>query len=133
MLRIRAHHFLCMQGFQGYGYNREFTDNMQRIIEEIKSAPDLEAEIISRCDEICSCCPHNSGGICKKKPCSEEESKDMDLSIMRHLDIEEGSRMKVKSIFNLVNTKLKSSSEVQVVCGCCEWKERCLWFTSRKQ
>jgi len=128
MLRIRAHHFLCMQGFQGSGYNREFTDNMRRVIEEIKLAPGLKAEIISRCDEICSCCPHNSGGICRKSP----GAKDMDLNVMRHLDIEEGSKMKVKSIFNLVNAKLKSRSEVQSVCGLCEWKERCLWFASRK-
>ena len=26
-LRIRAHHILCIQGFQGLGYSEEFTKN----------------------------------------------------------------------------------------------------------
>ena len=30
-IRIRAHHLLCMQGFQGYGYNKTFTENMTHI------------------------------------------------------------------------------------------------------
>ena len=36
ILSIRAHHFLCMQGFQGYGYSEDFIRNMAGIIEYIR-------------------------------------------------------------------------------------------------
>lgn len=133
MMRIRAHHLLCMQGFQGYGYNQEFVSNMAQAIKDMNSCPDLEVEIIVECDIICFHCPHNKAGVCQKRLDSAQKVRDMDMHVLRKLGIREGAKGKVKDILALVNTALKNISDIQDVCGDCEWKEKCLWFISRSQ
>jgi len=34
-MAIQAHHFLCIQGFQGYEYNRDIVNNMKEVIKSI--------------------------------------------------------------------------------------------------
>jgi len=125
MLRIRAHHFLCMQGFQGYGYNEEFAENMRAVLFEINSAAEQEAEVVSCCDVFCSACPYNEDASCRK---TRGAAKTMDRTVLKKLDMEEGTKMRVGDILHLVNTKMKSVSDVCGVCGLCEWQEECLWF-----
>ncbi|MFH1957504.1 MAG: DUF1284 domain-containing protein [bacterium] len=125
MLRIRAHHFLCMQGFQGSGYNEEFAENMRSVIFKINSGAAPEAEVVSRCDVFCDACPHNEDGYCRK---IRGAAKTMDRTVLKKLDMKEGTKMRVGDVLHLVNTKLKSVSDVLGVCGPCEWQEKCLWF-----
>jgi len=129
ILKIRAHHLLCIQGFQGYGYSEDFAKNMIEIIKNIDSNP--ESKIITECDIICSCCPHNVEGVCQKKPDSAQKVKDMDMRILRKLHLEDGIRDRVKGFLSLANTKLRNIFDVQDICGDCDWKEKCLWFISR--
>lgn len=130
-IRIRAHHLLCMQGFQGYGYSRSFIDNMTQVVKDINSNPDLGVEIIAECDIICSHCPYNKEGVCERMPNSAQKVREMDIHVLRKLGLKEGTKGRVKDILALVNTKLKNSSDIQDICGDCEWKEKCLWFISR--
>ncbi|MCD6490406.1 MAG: DUF1284 domain-containing protein [Thermodesulfobacterium sp.] len=129
ILKIRAHHLLCIQGFQGYGYSKDFVKNMTEVIKNIDSNP--EVEIIAECDIICSCCPHNVGGVCQKELNSAQKVKDMDIQVLRKLNLKDGTRGRAKDFLLLVNTKLKNSLDVQDICGKCEWRKKCLWFISR--
>lgn len=127
-LKIRAHHLLCIQGFQGYGYNREFIQKFAEIVKRIESNP--AAQIITECDEICFCCPYIVEGICQKSSDAAQNVKDMDQSLMKKLSIEDGAKGKIKDFISLTNTKLKRSLDVEEVCGNCSWREKCTWFTS---
>ena len=131
-MRIRAHHLLCLQGFQGYGYSRDFVANMARVVKEINSSPHLEIEIIDRCDVICSSCPHQEKGICRRNPDSDERTKEIDGYILRRLGLKAGVKVKVEDIFHLANERLKNSSDIERICGKCGWREKCLWFLSQK-
>ncbi|MGC9337612.1 MAG: DUF1284 domain-containing protein [Candidatus Cloacimonadia bacterium] len=130
ILKIRAHHLLCIQGFQGYGYSEDFVKNMIEIIENIDSNP--EAQIITECDVMCSCCPYNVEGVCQKKPDSAQKVKDMDMRILRKLNLKDGTRGRIKDFLSLANTKIRNSFDVHI-CGECDWKEKCLWFISQDQ
>lgn len=130
-IKIRAHHLLCIQGFQGYGYSQDFVDNMAMIIKNIDLNPDLEIEIILDWDVICSHCPHNVKGICQRRSDSAQKIKAMDVNVLRKLDLKEGARGRAKDFFYLVNMKLRNRSDIQDICGNCEWKEKCLWYISR--
>ena len=125
MLRIRAHHFLCMQGFQGYGYNGEFVGNMRSVIFKISSGAEPEAEVVSCCDVFCAACPYNKDGTCRK---TQGFAKNMDRNVLKKLGIKEGTKIQVADVLYLVNTKMKSVSDVREICGGCEWQEECLWF-----
>ncbi len=127
-IKIRAHHLLCMQGFQGYGYSQDFVANMAQVVKDINSSPDLKIEIIAECDVICSHCPYNKEGLCKKNPDSAIELKNIDMQILKKLGLRNGAKVKAKDIFSLIKTKLKDS-DIEYICGDCEWKEKCLKVT----
>ena len=116
-----------MQGFQGHGYNEAFAQNMSEVISYIGLNPDLEIEIIAKCDVICACCPHNVRGICQKEPGSAQKVREMDIHVLRKLELKRGTKVRAKDIFTIVKAKLKNSSDIESVCGTCEWKEKCLW------
>ncbi|MDF2503348.1 MAG: hypothetical protein K0R06_839, partial [Clostridium sp.] len=50
VLNIRAHHFLCMQGFQGYGYSDDFVAHMSKIVNYIRKNLDCKINLINSCD-----------------------------------------------------------------------------------
>ncbi|MCK4325925.1 DUF1284 domain-containing protein [bacterium] len=129
ILKLRAHHLLCIQGFQGYGYGQDFIENMEEVTKQIDSNP--ESQIITECDIICSCCPHKVEGVCQKRSDSAQKVKDMDMQVLRKLYLKDGTRGRVKDFVSLANTKLRNSFDVHDICGDCDWKEKCLWFISR--
>ena len=130
-LKIRGHHLLCVQGFQGYGYSPEFVANLAEIAERLKSQPDTEIELAVECDAICSVCPHREGQECRKKPESAGRVSAHDRRVLSRLGLQAGSRMEIAAAFSLANARLGSRSEAREVCGKCRWQEQCLWFASR--
>lgn len=61
---IRGHHLLCMQHFQGYGYDERFVANLGRIIQELRENPASPVLLTDTADEICRACPRLVGGEC---------------------------------------------------------------------
>ncbi|WP_424356150.1 DUF1284 domain-containing protein [Methanobacterium sp. MBAC-LM] len=146
-MKIRAHHLLCMQGFQGYGYSEDFSKNMAEIIEILQNFPEHEIEIVAETDSICTCCPYNINGKCQESQGSLEykvfggpKSKiltannriiSMDLKVLKKLDISPGSIFEAGEIFKITNEKLKTYFDVKDICGDCRWSEKCLWYLKK--
>ena len=122
-LTLRAHHLL-LQGFQGYGYDSAFTQNLAEIVGQIKANPEIELKLTAECDLICSACPLKIKAVCQKEP----EIKKIDLLVLKKLNLNPGAPGKAKDWFLLANTKLKASRDE--LCGACLWQAKCLWFTS---
>lgn len=129
-VKIRAHHLLCMQGYQGYGYSKNFESNLYKIIKLIDSNPDLFIEVIAENDIICSCCPHLVKSECKKDESSNFRIHSMDLKILEVLGLTSGVNGKASSFINLTNGKFKTHLQLDGICGDCQWKEKCLWYAS---
>lgn len=127
-IKIRAHHLLCLQGYQGYGYNNRFTENLKEVAALIDTTPDLEAEIVTDSDLICEYCPHNGIFSCQKDENSSSRIKAMDSKVLEILGLKEGVRAKIQNFIALTNAKFKTYHDIQPVCGNCQWKEKCLWF-----
>jgi hypothetical protein len=118
-----------MQGFQGYGYSDSFAANMGRVIKDINSHSDGELEIISECDVICSACPHNKNGLCKKNPDSAQKIKEMDGKVLQKLELKENQKINLDNILSLIKTKLKKS-DIEDICAECGWRSKCLFAES---
>jgi uncharacterized protein len=127
-MKIRAHHLCCMQGFQGYGYSPAFVANMRTVISDIKTSSSRPIELVSECDAICISCP-NKTECSTLKSIHSHRIKNMDLVVMRKLNIKEGTVMEAKEAFKLINSKLNNASDVEDVCETCKWKKKCLWYT----
>lgn len=126
-VRIRAHHLLCMQGFQGLGYNKEFTENLTRIIEKTITNSSSFIKVIIGADCICECCPHNLKGTCDIE--SSNNIKNMDSTILEKLAIKDG--LVYSSALLLSKTKNLSGGTVKELCGSCSWKDKCLYFQEK--
>ena len=83
-LTLRGHHLLCLKGFQGYGYDEEFTKNMTEINSKRK-LPDTTISLIASADDICSCCPNLKNNLCENKSQNERIVK-MDEEVLKKLD-----------------------------------------------
>ncbi len=127
--KIRAHHLLCMQGFQGLGYSPEFVQNFEKILDEVHdSFYETEFEVTDSIDSFCEPCPHHKNGLCQKDAASQERMQKMDRVVMQKLEIKNGARRTSESLFALANARLSSTAEVKDVCGQCEWRGKCLWY-----
>ena len=128
---LRAHHLLCMQGFQGYGYDKKFVDNVYFILSQIDDNSELELELVADCDDICMKCPNMKENLCKREPGADEKIKRMDRLVLLKLRVDEGTRVKVDDILEKVNKKFKSHSDIELICSDCEWKKECLFLLSK--
>ena len=130
-MKIRGHHLLCMQGFQGYGYGEDFSRNMAEIIEILQNFPEREIKIVAGTDSICTCCPYNLNGKCQESQGSNDNIISMDLKVLKKLGIAPGSVFKAGEIFKIANNKLKTYIDVKYICGDCKWSEKCLFYLKK--
>jgi uncharacterized protein len=127
-IRIRAHHLLCIQGFQGYGYTPEFVSHMKRLISFLKSDLKYKLQIVVGSDELCSHCPHDVDGQCIKGYVDEINKVDRLVVEKANLDLKH--IYTVFEAFNTVNKKL-NYDQILEICLKCSWKEKCLFYIKK--
>jgi|WetSurMetagenome_2_1015567.scaffolds.fasta_scaffold279964_2 uncharacterized protein len=125
-LRIRAHHILCIQGFQGLGYSKKFTKNMALITEKIQNNPFFFIKIIIGADSICKHCPHLLDGVCEMEMDSIKVISSMDALVLKNLNLEAGSVISAAQLKTLTGSL--SPKIVKEICGDCGWRDNCLYF-----
>lgn len=127
IIKLRAHHLLCMQGFQGYGYSEEFTKNMKVVIDALKNDAGIKIQIVDCCDDICACCPNNIEGICKDK----DKVDIFDRKTLNKLQIKSGYEILSENLFTFANKNFKGCEDKEDICrGCC-WTDICLWIKNK--
>ncbi len=118
---LRAHHLLCLLGFQGIGYTADFIRNLHKVKRMVEQNPDLEIEVVESCDVVCIQCPNAQGLHCYKGGISENKNvQDMDRRVMKKLGIKPGDRFKAREIFELVREKIRPA-DLDDICRGCEW------------
>lgn len=71
MIYLRGHHLICLNFFNGEGYNRAFIENLKEILLRARKEA---IEVVEGADDVCGKCPFLIDGICK----DEEEIREMD-------------------------------------------------------
>ncbi len=132
VLKIRAHHLLCLQGYQGFGYNQEFEANMNELVELIAGKPELKFEVITGIDIICVHCPHRVNNECRRDNDLPDRIKETDLKVLTGLDLKEKTIENAQRLFSMVNRKFQTVSGLNGICGGCGWLDKCLWFQARR-
>lgn len=105
-IRIRAHHLLCMQGFQGYGYSRDFELYMVSLITYLSLNPSYNLQIIAGTDEICSHCPYKIKGSYERDCDSQNEIMKVDNLVIKKLDLNLKQFYTLEDATELVNSSL---------------------------
>lgn len=123
-IRLRGHHLLCLQGFQGYGYSKDFVLNMTKI-NELRKSKDCTVILTNEADDICSACPNLKNNLCENENQNETIVK-MDNKILSKLNREE--EYNSIDLFNEVYQKFNSLNSVQNICDECKWADKCLFY-----
>lgn len=123
-LILRGHHLLCLQGFQGYGYDEDFVKNMTKI-NETRNSEDTTIFLTNSPDDICKSCPNLKDNLCQNKS-QNKIIESMDNEVLSKIDSAEeyNSIDLFKNVENIFNSK----ESVRKICYNCIWHEKCLFY-----
>lgn len=123
-LILRGHHLLCLQGFQGYGYDESFVENMTEV-NRIRKLANTTVSLTDSSDDICKLCPNLKEGLCKNQK-QNETIKSMDKKVLSKLDPEK--EYYAMDLFKKVKTIFNSKESVSEICSKCMWHKECLFY-----
>ena len=119
MIKLRGHHLLCLHGFRGFGYSPEFVSNMTSIRDKLLNSPELEVEVNTSPDDICSVCPHLAEDRCARKNGSEDRTSGKDAVILERLSLSAGDRLPSGKLFTLAAERFGQG--IDDLCSNCSW------------
>jgi hypothetical protein len=122
MLKIRAHHLLCIPRYYSGGYNKEFGKRHMQVNKSLRKNPNQKVKIIRDLDVLCEKCPYKKGRICQ---CPIENARILRLDdrVIKRLKLKKNSIHVAKDIFNLSMNKVPT---IKGICNICENYKWCL-------
>ena len=123
-ITLRGHHLLCLKGFQGYGYDESFVENLSSINSKRK-LPDTIVRLCDCADDICFACPNLIDGKCENNA-QNERIKSMDRKVLEKLD-KKNEHVSIE-LFDKIDEIFKTPESVSEICFNCKWSEKCLFY-----
>ena len=123
-LILRGHHLLCLKGFQGYGYDDDFVENMKDINSKRK-LPETKISLVSSPDDICKACPNLKNNVCVDKT-QNERIVQMDMEVLKKLDT--SKEYDSRELFEMIDSIFNTKESVSKICFNCLWHEKCLFY-----
>ena len=115
---------MCLQGFQGYGYDKAFIENMTEI-NKIRRLANTTVTLTDSPDDICKACPNLKEGLCKNQG-QNESIKSMDGEVLSKLD--PSKEYYALNLFKEVEKIFNSKESVSKICSKCMWHKECLFY-----
>ena len=114
--KLRPHHGLCIQFFEGKGYNPEFIQHMTEVISHLQTSnPYLTLTVGT--DNICSHCPHCEGNCCD----SADKVRKFDTAVLQYCNLAEGTNLHWNDFQALVRETILNEGLLAEICGNCQW------------
>ena len=123
-LLLRGHHLLCLKGFQGFGYDEDFTRNMAEV-NEARKREGTSVWLTNAPDDICRACPNLNGNHCKD-PLHDRNIVEMDDEVLKNLDFTKDYDS--IELFEKIDYIFNSRESVSKICFNCLWHEKCLFY-----
>ena len=138
LVTLRAHHLLCLQGYQGYGYDERFKKNLEKKLKILKNN---KTKVIVTCspDDLCMECPNLLVKFCGGRSESPNDLMDndkkiieKDLIILNEIKIDPNKNYLFKDLIKIVNSVFLKRNQLKNICKNCQWTKECLWYESRE-
>lgn len=118
--KLRPHHGICIQFFQGKGYNKEFVENMKNILKTLTKNPILQ--LTSNADCLCMSCPNR----CKVNLCTSIDKINVyDEKVLQLCGLQFGEEIHWIEFSKRVQSEILSKNLREYVCGDCSWTKIC--------
>ena len=116
-IKLRPHHLLCTQGYQGNGYSKEFVENMNQITARLRSHEPVKIRLVFSTDDLCRCCPNMlAEGLCR----TDDKVTKFDRKIVAYFDLKEQDY-----IYQDIVTEIQSKITPEILADICEG---CGWY-----
>jgi len=115
-IKLRAHHLLCLQGYEGKGYSPEFVTEMSKLADIFKRAPDTKFTLVAGVDDICKHCPH----LIKNKCVHANPPEPQDAKVIKHFALVIGNQYTYKTVTDMIRQKIDAKIFMDI-CGTCDW------------
>jgi hypothetical protein len=131
-LRIRAHNLICLQGYKGLGYTRDFIAHMTKIHSYLNENTTTLVKVVIGEDTFCHHCPHNYKGRCTEGDPVDQlvptEAPDnavlMDRRVITWLGLDDGTVYEWRQILYKIGNSVDSSA-MDVLCSTvCPWRDQ---------
>ena len=119
-IKLRPHHAVCAQFFEGKGYSDQFAAHMSNVLAALKNTGAV-VMITSECDCICAECPNQINGVCT----SDEKVKEIDRRAVNKMDLDFGDSIRWSELCGLAVQTIIQPELLPDVCGDCEWIGLC--------
>ena len=123
-LILRGHHLLCLKGFQGYGYDAIFVENMNEVNSKRKLHT-TTVTITNEADDLCKYCPNLKNNLCENKSHNERIVR-MDEEVIKKLD--SSNEYNSVELFEEIDKIFNTKESVSKICFNCIWHEKCLFY-----
>ncbi len=119
--KLRPHHGMCFQFYEGKGYSKDFTDHMGMVIREMETDSSQKVKLRVSTDIVCANCPNNESGCCT----SQEKVVRYDNEVLRLCEIKEGEELSYADFLQRVKERIIDTGLRKKVCGDCSWDYIC--------
>lgn len=144
LLRLRPHHFLCIQNYRGHGYSPAFDEKMKSVIAVLRRSSGAGIIVTHGSDDLCAACPH-----CRDGGCDSASPERFDALVLAHAGFKEGDTIiwKLPAGQDLSSAAGSSSDQIHtdpygipimcralldVCCPGCSWKDLCIDILKRR-
>jgi hypothetical protein len=123
-VRLRGHHFICLQFFEGWGYSEEFVENLREVVGR---ATDRPAILVAGADDVCSSCDGlGRDGTCQDPQAGEIEVNRIDGIAWGVLGIAPGDLLSLADARErLVGDAVSAGRWRFDACDGCTWETTC--------
>lgn len=121
IIRLRAHHGMCIAYFQGKGYSEVFTEHIKSTITQLKENPLLQ--LIASADVICEKCPNL---LEKRRKCKTSAFVlECDKKVLEFCGLTKNQIIPWNDFFKLVCERIIFPGKRTLICGQCQWNDLC--------
>ena len=121
MIRLRAHHGMCLYYFKGKGYSDSFVANMHRY-KELLENEDPVIELTASTDALCAGCPHNHVQLCD----TATKVLNYDKIVLELCGLCEGEKISYHDFSAMINSRIIEPGKRPEICSDCQWTDLCI-------
>jgi hypothetical protein len=117
---LRGHHLVCLNFFDGEGYDEAFIKNLKNLMDRVEEE---EITISSGTDDVCRNCPYLEGSRCLYSDNSDEEIMGMDTKALLLLSLSHGDKVKWDELKDKISKIFPEW--FSLYCKECDWRNAC--------
>ncbi len=121
IINLRAHHLLCLPGYEGKGYDGVHKTSWDKISKQLKENPDTYIRITDGKDDLCRNCP-NAKGVNGIK-CNTDFLAKLDSKVKELLFLKTGLILTWNQLMERVYAIMNKNNHKEL-CGNCEWRRQ---------